>query len=271
MHRIMTKFFGVFLLCVLIVYGLFFSYQQQQLSDDIIAHPQINDFYYLDFRQISDDLRPHENYRIAKVIDITGDIVTLQYGSFFYRSKAGIPKAIGQGHVRNTSYFEAKKYDFTSQEILTLRDENTIYQAERAIGNMMHGNFITSAKRTVLSKTYYPGARQNQQGLAFQASSYIEEHQQKALALFLQSAELGYMQGQVNVAEMYLEGRAGNKDITKALYWFEQAALQSYRPAIDKYIIVCRQQASCDINVFYQLLRDNGINFRLNSSKLITH
>lgn len=43
----------------------------------------INDIYFLDFRLLSDKLRPKNKYIIAKIFDITEDNVTFLYGNFF--------------------------------------------------------------------------------------------------------------------------------------------------------------------------------------------
>jgi hypothetical protein len=63
----------VIILITAVVGGVF--YNKLQLSEQtksIVATPEVNDIYYIDYRLIQDNLRPAENFRMAKVNDITG-------------------------------------------------------------------------------------------------------------------------------------------------------------------------------------------------------
>jgi len=74
---------------------------------------------------------------------------------------------------------------------------------------------------------------------------------------------LGYPQGQVSLAELYINEEFNNKDLSKALYWLKQGALQSHKPAILKYVILCKQQSSCSEYDFYQTLIAAGVNIKV--------
>lgn len=69
--------------------------------------------------------------------------------------------------------------------------------------------------------------------------------------------------GQINLAEMYISGLHVEKDLNKAIFWLKQASLQSSKPAILKYGIVCKQIELCDIVDFYQELKANGVNIKV--------
>ncbi len=94
-------------------------------------------------------------------------------------------------------------------------------------------------------------------------SIYIENNLGLAFELYQQSAQLGFAKGQVNLAQMYLNGQHVEKDLQQALFWFKQAALQSYKPGILKYVIVCKQVASCELATFYQSLISSGVNIKV--------
>jgi TPR repeat protein len=47
------------------------------------------------------------------------------------------------------------------------------------------------------------------------------------------SAEQDFVQGQSNLAECYEKGYGTSIDMDKAIYWYEKAARQGYREAID--------------------------------------
>ncbi|MCW8832357.1 MAG: SEL1-like repeat protein, partial [Colwellia sp.] len=72
-----------------------------------------------------------------------------------------------------------------------------------------------------------------------------------------------YAKGQVNLAAMYINGQHVEKDFEQALYWLKAASLQSHKPAILKYGIICRQVESCYLADFYQELTAAGVNIQV--------
>jgi len=99
-----TTRFKVFILVFLLI-SLYFALfndsniSQENQSSAIISNPKINDIYFLDFRLLSKKLRPTEKYRLTKVVDITGNIVTLVYGGYFYQYQNAAVKSIQYGQL----------------------------------------------------------------------------------------------------------------------------------------------------------------------------
>jgi TPR repeat protein len=145
-----------------------------------------------------------------------------------------------------------------------MREQGAIYRVERPVMNRLRGKPVVKAQKRFVSSTYFPGARQNNSGLAFLEASYLSDHVQRAFEKFEVSAQRGYKLGQVNLAELYITGKHGERDLNKALFWLQEAALQDYQPAIDKYSIVCKQVAECRKADFLKVLADAGVNFRIN-------
>jgi TPR repeat protein len=61
---------------------------------------------------------------------------------------------------------------------------------------------------------------------------------------------------------MYINGQYVEKDLNKALYWLNQASLQSHKSANLKYEIVCKQLPSCETYDFFQNLIAAGVNVK---------
>ena len=110
---------------------------------------------------------------------------------------------------------------------------------------------------------YIPGKRENLAGLSLLKSDYLENNKQQAFERFSASAQLGFSAGQVNLGQMYLNGEYIDKDLNQALYWFKQAALQSDKSGVLKYVIVCRQVSYCQEAGFYQELLNAGVNIKV--------
>lgn len=265
-YQFIFRFIGI----LLIAYALLNWWQSSQLQQKQIAHivsyPQINDFFLIDYRKLSDDLRPNEKYRIAKVIDITGDTVSLVYGNFFYAYQSSFEDAISRGQTRAFSYFSKNSTHYTFAEFKDLLKQEAIVTAARPEGNFLFGNLVINDTGYRVSATYNPGEREYASGLAFEQASYLQNYKLKAFEKFQKSAELGFALGQIKLAEYYLVGDVVASDLHSALYWLELAAMQSYKRAIKKYTIVCQQTKGCDEGQFYQRLINSGVNLTVNKS-----
>jgi len=265
--RLLTTFSGSIVLIILL--SFYFSkeqekYRQSQAHIDI---PKVNDFYYLDYANVKGDLRPHHKYRIAKIVDITGGTVSLSYGNYFYPLKSTLSKGISLGHTRNFDYFEKNRQNFSYAELDKLFQQGFIYRVVRPELNfiglnmpayMIEGNVVIDAEKVEKKFRYVPGKRENTQGMAFLKATYIEDRFDKAFNLLKQSSELGYAPGQTNLAELYLSGIEGKRDVESAVYWLFKAALQGYQPAIEKYRVICQLEEECQIEDFYRALNEEG-------------
>jgi len=255
-------FVGLFLLALL-ADGYHKSYQEEQETNFYISSPKVDDIYFLDFRLLSDDLRPKQKYRIAKVVDITGDVVTLLYGNVFYWHQQGLIDSIRYGQLRYSKYFESKRYDFTVDELKSMRTDEAIFKVKRPKLNVLYGNYVNQIVENEHSSLYIPGKRENIAGLSLLNSTYIEDNYAQAFERFTNSAEQGYANGQVNLAQMYINGQSVNKDLDKALYWLKRASLQSDKAGVLKYVIICKQLSYCDLGDFYQELTYAGVNIKV--------
>jgi len=268
---------GNLLTIIVLVCLCFFIYSKSTQSDQenidtvtYLSNPQVNDIYFLDFRVLSDKLRPTEKYRIAKVVDITGDVATLLYGNMYYLRQQSLKDSIHYGHLRFKRYFEAKRYDLTLAQLKAMHESAAIYMIKRPDKKMLYGNYINDPKpdNDDDSNFYTPGKRENLQGLSLLKASYIEDNLQQAFELFSRSAKLGFAQGQVNLGQMYLNWQFVDKDLSLALHWFKQSALQSDKAGVLKYVIVCRQVESCREVDFYKELTEAGVNIKVRAVDL---
>ncbi|GAW96189.1 MULTISPECIES: tetratricopeptide repeat protein [Colwellia] len=254
----------IILAVILFGYFKFHSYQKDKIQTfKIISQPKVNDIYFLDFRLLSGKLRPQEKYRIAKVVDITGDIITLIYGGFYYLRQHAVENSIRYGHLSFKDYFEAKRYDLPIKAIKEMHQSGAIYLAKRPIRNKLFGHLVGPEKIIHGKGLFLPGKKENVYGEASLMQLYSETNLKEAFELFQRSANYGYSLGQVNLAEMYINGQHVKKDFNQALYWLKKASLQSDKPAILKYGIICKQIKSCNIVDFYQELTAFGVNIKV--------
>jgi len=262
----------IYLVLFVIIFLGFMKYDKDKTEENqtlaIISSPQINDIYFLDFRLLSEKLRPKEKYRIAKIVDITGDIVTLLYGRYYYQYQNAAVNSIQYGQLRYKDYFETKRYDIPLNAIKSMYNNQAIYLAKRPVRNKLFGNFVSPVKvnliktKSVSSYLTY-GKKENSKGEASLNEEFSETNLKTAFELFQASSNLGYAKGQINLATMYINGQHVKKDFNKALYWLKQASLQSNKSAILKYGIICKQVELCNIVDFYQELTSAGVNIKV--------
>ncbi|NQZ80199.1 MAG: sel1 repeat family protein [Colwellia sp.] len=263
-YHFISKFTGVYLMLALMGYFYIANIQKDVESQHYVEAPKVNDFYFIDFRKMAKNLRPNQKYIIAKVVDITGDTVSIVYGSVFYVFQRSLESSIRKSRAVTSNYFARKRNEFNFEQIKKLYSSGAILRAMRPVDNKLFDSFvISSPAKTRRGNTYYPGAIENTSGQAFLAMTYLDKYEQQAFDKFKLAAKYGYAQGQINLAELYLTGRFGDNDgFEKALYWLQQAALQSDKKAIDKYLIICNKASDCDVDAFYKVLTDEGVNYR---------
>ncbi|ALO34996.1 hypothetical protein CMT41_09905 [Colwellia sp. MT41] len=261
-HRSKIIAVVVFAAVALAVSIFYKNYLLSEQTKAIVAAPQLNDIYYIDFRVIEDNLRPAEKFRMAKVKDITGDVVTLNFSSFFYPQEHELNETIRYALLRSESFFQEKRHNYNAAELQGMITSGAILLARRPENNILDGNVVVPDSHFESTSVFIPGKKENFIGLEY--LKFAESGSESALAIALvkvqESADLGFAQGQVNLAQMYLTGTAVRKSLPAALVWFKKASLQAYKPAIFKYAIVCQQVKSCAIADFYQELVKAGVN-----------
>lgn len=271
--RLLSTFTGSIIIILLLSYYFSEEQQKNRQTQAYIDAPKVNDFYYLDYRKVAGDLRPQNNYRLAKVVDITGGTVSLTYGNYFYPLQKSLSDGLRFGHSTNFDYFEKKHHNFSYAELDSLFEQGFIYRVVRPEFNMIgrnkavymiDGNPVSSSTVAKEEWRYIPGKRQNTQGMAFLNSSHINDRFEQAFILLKKSAELGYAPGQTNLAELYLTGIEGSRDVENAAHWLFQAALQGYQPAIEKYRVICQIEEMCQIENFYRALNEAGASYQVN-------
>ena len=258
-------------LCLALLTLVYWYVQQNKITENTehyLTKPKIDDIYYLDFRLFSDKLRPKEKFRLAKVVDITGEVITLVYGDFFYVNKKSMVDSIRYGHLRYRKYFQGRRYNFTLQQLTAMKKSGAIWEVERPVNRKLHGNYIKPLSNKSIKKEtnniFAAGKQENISGESYLKATNIQNHYAIAFEYFKESAQLNYAQGQINLAQMYLSTRLEQQDFIKVLFWLKQAALQSNKTAINKYAIVCEKVEHCNLEEFYQELLDAGVNIRFN-------
>ncbi len=261
-HKVKIIVFVALLVMALVGNYLYQQNEIHQQTKSYIASPQIGDLYYLDFRLIQDNLRPSEKFRMAKVTDLTGDVVTLKYSSYFYLKEHELTEAIRYGQLRFGRFFQERGHDFTIPALQQMIKSGAIVLARRPDGNVLDGNVIVPDKQfTSKNSLFIPGKKENATGMELLKLGGINNEEQ-AYKQFSKSAAQGYPPGQVNLAQLYLTGKGVSKDAIEALAILKQAALSSHEPAVLKYRIVCKQIESCTVKDFYQELIQAGVNIK---------
>lgn len=144
-----------------------------------------------------------------------------------------------------------------------MQKNQAIYLAKRPVRGKLLGRLVGPEKNKEARNYLTYGKEENTKGEAFLKERFSETNLQTAFELFQNSSNLGYAKGQVNLAEMYINGQHVKKDFNQALYWLNQASLQSNKSAILKYGIICKQIEPCNVVDFYQELTNAGVNIKV--------
>jgi len=255
-YLIIPMYTGLILSVLALFYWQYTNYKADVATQTFISSPHANDFYYLDYRGISTNLRPHEVYRLAKV-STTGDgVVSLVYGSFLYRRESSLEKDLSGGMIVDSRYFGEKRHIFSLEKLQELYDNNTILAVKRPTNNRLYGNIVVSSTST---RDKSVASRLNEKGLALMRYSHVKENLHEAHKHFLKSAELDFTKGQVNLSYWYLS----DGKLDKAMYWLKIASFKGNRTAVRLYMENCNKVESCNIEIFKKDLKSKGHNLEV--------
>eukprot|EP00487_Bulimina_marginata_P004567 TRINITY_DN21159_c0_g1_i1.p1 TRINITY_DN21159_c0_g1~~TRINITY_DN21159_c0_g1_i1.p1 ORF type:complete len:108 (+),score=23.55 TRINITY_DN21159_c0_g1_i1:50-325(+) len=85
-----------------------------------------------------------------------------------------------------------------------MNESGAIFLARRPEGNMLDGNLVVPDKAFTSNTMFMPGKKENFAGLEFLKHINDGNNAQLAFDKFEESAESGFAEGQVNLAQMYL-------------------------------------------------------------------
>jgi len=119
-----------------------FHKAEQKEAEILILSPQVNDIYFLDMRLLSGKLESRQEYRLAKVVSVSGDHVAIVYGSVFYQWQYAVVNSIKYDDVNNHDYFKLIPDFIPFIKIKEMRTNGAIYLVKRPIRNKLYGKFV---------------------------------------------------------------------------------------------------------------------------------
>lgn len=240
-YIILPMFTGLFLSLLALSYWQYTQYREQVHTQEYVTSPHVNDFYFINNQKLLENQRPNQNYRLAKVVSIGKDVVSLVYSRFTFQKENMLKKDIQSGMVIDSRYFGKEQYIFSLPQLQQLLSEEAILLVKRPQGNKLFGNLVINNtlktnKGTSLAQFY------NDRGAGLMRMSHIKDNLLNAQKNFLKAAELGYTPAQINLSRWYIN----NGKVEKALYWLKLASFKGDKTAINLYLSNCPKVNECD-------------------------
>jgi hypothetical protein len=120
----------------IILPALFFWVQYDNAETDAkeltyIRSPAINDKYSTDLTKIFSGADSKYKYGVMRVASVLPDGVEVEISAIAYDKKKGTSKDISEGKVNDQGYYSGNKMKFTTNELLKLHAEKSIYSVIR--------------------------------------------------------------------------------------------------------------------------------------------
>jgi hypothetical protein len=96
---------------------------------------------------------------MARVVDMTGDVITLSYSSYFYLQEHELNEAIRYGQLRYPKFFQEKRYDFHVRTLELWKESGALLLARRPISKKLDGNIVVPDVQYQKSNVYIPGKK----------------------------------------------------------------------------------------------------------------
>ena len=137
----------VFLACFFM--AVFFGYQKYALhqaekaeTSILILTPKVNDIYFLELRLDEDKIERKNKYKLAKVVRITDEGLSIVHGRVFYQWQSAVVSSIQYGELGNHDYFDLIPDYIPFNKIKEMKSNGTIYLVKRPIRNKLYGNLV---------------------------------------------------------------------------------------------------------------------------------
>ncbi|WP_286265029.1 tetratricopeptide repeat protein [Thalassotalea atypica] len=256
LYHILPMYTGLVLMILALCYWQYQAYQKELQTQAYITSPKVNDFYFLNYQGIAENIRPHEKYRLAKVTIVNGNEVSVVYSRYIYAKMSALKIDIKGGMVIDSRYFNRNEHKYTIPQFQAFYRKDIVTEVLRPKSNRLFGNVVVND--VSINKHYKNLAdMHNDRGLAFMANSQVEGNIESAREYFSKAARLGLSKGQVNLAKSYLI--ENKEDNTKqALFWLDKAAHQGNQEAIKLYLSNCKSTNGCFKNEFKKNMKAAG-------------
>jgi hypothetical protein len=145
----------------------------------------------------------------------------------------GDPKAIKA--VENLRKYIDKKmeYDPEYAKLWATIKEKRLKQNRDAVIALKSGDYETAFKIWLPFAERGSSAIQWNIGTLYYVGRGVDKDIDKALYWYEKSAEKGYHAGQHSLGQMYQDGTGATQDIDKAVYWYKKAAKQGNKQALE--------------------------------------
>ncbi|MCJ8296516.1 MAG: hypothetical protein MJK15_19150 [Colwellia sp.] len=251
-YALVPMYTGIIMVLLALFYWQYNNYQANSLSQEYIESPKINDFYYINQTAINDKIPPNKKYVLGKVVSLTPNTVSLVFSRFLFENKSSLASDIRGAKVIDANYFNKKRHVFPRDKLINFYQNETVFSVLRPKNSKLFGTIVLTTNLSVNKEV--KGYRENRIGLSFMSGADSKANLEDAERFFLESANKGYVQGQLNLARLYLD----TNKISQALEWSKIAALKGYDLAIEFYIQHCSASEDCDVAAFNAELIEVG-------------
>lgn len=234
-HSTLVTYF-LFLAAVLYFVNAHFNTQKEQLN--FLALPEKDDVLILDMGHLQTSRQYQAQYRVAQVLQVEDDKITLKQGRFTYRKQRGAERAIKLDALMN-NYFRPALLTFKRSELADMHELGTISEVYRPKDIYVMGGIVRHRKQPKSLAPVITFNPYNQEGIRF----YQDGNYEQARSSFLKAAEQGDSWGQYNLADMYEYGEGGTQSLEQAYYWYKQATEQNHFKAKEALTVFCQTHA----------------------------
>lgn len=241
---VLSKHLGIFLLMLIIGYQWQTYQKQQSHTHSLLTSPQVNDFYFVDYRRLNPDSHPKYRYTAMKVIEVNDQTVTFRKSTLSSSRQVPARAHIKADRAMINGYFSKVTVTLKHSELLPLYNQEVIYEVRRPHKLKIDGWIVMSPPKP--EAFVYRFNQDNQTGIAMfrGESGYVQDYK-GAFEAFKKAAEEGDRSGQNNLGEMYRDGYGTEANSEKALYWFKLSAEQGLPSAQVNYRELCAKTLGC--------------------------
>ena len=204
--------------------------QEKIVEQAVLSDPIVHDHYLIDYGRftnlVSPDNLTQQVYLVGKAVNVDKDNVVILLSNYRYTEKRHLKQAIQLDNLLIHNYFGETVITLPRERLITLRENDAIYQAVRPKNLAIFGGLVMRQEKPPVQVGYQPNIN-NQKAISWYQDGNFDE----AFKQFLLAAEDGHAWSQYNLAQMYQDGEGTPVNLERARYWYQQASEQGISDA----------------------------------------
>ena len=242
-QQVLVKFLGLFLLILSALWLWVDSQSKLEIQRTLIASPKPFDVLFVDESRVAEEAYHQPRYQIAQIRDVSEGVVHISFGKLSYLKQRQLVKSIRLDHLMVPNYFLSDVVALPLDELKDWYRDGKILEIHRPKNLSLFGGLVMPLQKPKPFILNLPSS-----DVLDGVDYYVLGDLETAYELFAKAAKNDDPWGQINLAEMYEAGEHVERNLSRALFWYQASAVQGLEEGKVQLNQFCDDHPICENN-----------------------